>query len=66
MTDQLTGLSAAALAEVISRLDESISIFERAPARLSVSELHVRSMLTALRRVLTEQLAERQRLETGA
>jgi hypothetical protein len=66
MTDQLTGLSPKALAEVISRIDESISILENAGGRLSVSELHAKSILTALRRVLTQQLEDRHGLEPRA
>lgn len=60
MTDQFTSLSASAIKEIVAHIDKSLQVFEKYQGRMSVSELQVKSMLTALRAQLHDQL-ERQR-----
>jgi hypothetical protein len=61
MTDQFTSLPVAALKGIIAHLDESISLMDRHDGRLTLSEIQVKSMLTAVRRQLQEHLALRER-----
>ena len=56
MTDQFTSLTPTAIKEIIVHLDESIAVFDKYKGRMTASELQVKSMLTALRRQLAEQL----------
>ncbi len=56
MTDQFTSLTPAAIREIIAHIDESIAVFSKYTGRLTASEIQVKSMLTALRRQLLEQL----------
>ncbi|HYC71970.1 MAG TPA: hypothetical protein VEB66_12230 [Opitutaceae bacterium] len=56
MTDQFTSLSSAAIKEILSHIDNSLSAFEKYKGRMSVPELQVKSMLTALRKQMAEQL----------
>lgn len=56
MTDQFTSLTSAAIKEIISHIDNSLSVFDKYKGRMSVAELQVKSMLTALRRQMLDQL----------
>ncbi len=63
MTDQFTSLTPAAIKEILVHLDEGIAVFSKYKGRMTASELQVKSMLTALRGQLIEQLARQS--ETG-
>lgn len=56
MTDQFTSLTPAAIREIMAHLDDSIEVFDKYSGRLSAAELQVKSMLSAMRRQLFEQL----------
>lgn len=56
MTDQFTSLTPAAIKDIIAHLEESIAVFDKYKGRMTASEIQVKSMLSALRRQLLEQL----------
>lgn len=56
MTDQFSSLGSGAIKEIIAHIDKSLSVFEKYQGRMSVSEVQVKSMLTALRAQLRDQL----------
>jgi hypothetical protein len=56
MTDQFTSLTPAAIKDIIVHLEESIAVFDKYKGRMTASEIQVKSMLSALRRQLLEQL----------
>ena len=60
MTDQFTSLTPLAIREIVTHIDESIAVFDKYKGRMTASELQVKSMLTALRSQLLDQL-QRQR-----
>lgn len=60
MTDQFTSLTPTAIREIVAHIDESIAVFDKYKGRMTASELQVKSMLTALRSQLQDQL-KRQR-----
>lgn len=65
MTDQFTSLTTAAIKEIISHIDKSLAVFEKYRGRMSVPELQVKSMLTALRKQMVEQLQRQTEREGG-
>ena len=64
MTDQFNSLTPAAIKEIIEHIEESISVFEKYKGRMTASELQVKSMLSALRRQLLEQLDQQRKDES--
>lgn len=56
MTDQFTALTSTAIKEIIAHIDKSLAVFDKYQGRMSVPELQVKSMLTALRQQMSEQL----------
>jgi hypothetical protein len=56
MTDQFTSLTATAIKEIVAHIDNSLAVFEKYRGRMSVPEVQVKSMLTALRKQMLEQL----------
>jgi hypothetical protein len=63
MTDQFNSLTPTAIREIIEHLDESIAVFAKYKGRMTASELQVKSMLSALRRQLLEQLEQQRNNE---
>jgi len=59
MTDQFTSLTPAAIKDIVGHLDESIAVFDKYKGRMTASEIQVKSMLSALRRQLIEQLEKK-------
>ncbi len=59
MTDHFTSLSLRALKEIVAHLDESISLIDRHKGRMTASEIHIKSMLSALRGQLLEHITDR-------
>lgn len=60
MTDQFTSLPLTALKDIIVHIDESISLIEKHKGRITVSDIQVKSMLSAVRRQLLEHVRERE------
>ena len=56
MTDQFTSLSPAAMRDIITKIDESLSVFDRHTGRLHTSEFQAKMMLIALRAQMIERL----------
>lgn len=59
MTDHFTSLSLRALKEIVVHLDESISLIDKHKGRMTASEIHIKSMLSALRAQLMEHINDR-------
>jgi hypothetical protein len=64
MTDQFNSLTPAAIKEIIEHIEESIAVFAKYKGRMTASELQVKSMLSALRRQLLEQLDQQRKHES--
>lgn len=55
MTGRFTSLTATAIREIIAHRDHSLLVFDKYKGRMSVAELQVKSMLSALRKRMQEQ-----------
>lgn len=65
MTDQFTSLTSTAIREIIAHLDNSLLVFDKYKGRMSVAELQVKSMLSALRKQMQEQLQRQSQRESA-